>query len=70
MRASAATLPRGSSGPEADIKAGSAWGAVADRYVPAVRANDFHDDRQAKPSSLASRALAAPEAVEDARPFV
>ena len=56
MRASAG-LPRGSSGPEADIKAGSA-GAVADSNAAAVRANDFHDDRQAKPGSLASRALA------------
>src|SRR5712671_4970371 len=70
LRASAAALPGRSSGPKPHIKAGSARGTIDDGYAAAVRTNDFHDDRQAEPGSVASRALAAPKTVEDARPVV
>src|SRR5205085_4061759 len=66
-----ATAPaRKSSWSEAQLKPSSARGPIGYSNATAVRANDFHDDRQAQPRSLTSRALAAPETVEDARPVV
>ena len=35
---------------ETHVEAGSARDAIADGYAAAVRANDFHDDRQAEPA--------------------
>ncbi len=55
---------------EPEIEPYPAWGAVAYSDASAVRSNDFHDDRQAKPGALTSHALAAPETVEDARAVV
>src|SRR6266446_3401489 len=60
----------GSGRAEPEIKPRPAWGAVAYSDAGAVRSNDFHDDRQPKPGALASRTLAAPETVEDARAVV
>src|SRR6266481_5972439 len=60
----------GSGRAKSEIEPCPAWGAVAYSDASAVRSNDFHDDRQPKPGALASRTLAAPETVEDARAVV
>src|SRR5215472_2858223 len=60
--------PTGSGSAKPEIEPCPAWGVIAHGDAGAVRSNDFHDDRQAKSGSLTSRALAAPEPIEDARP--
>src|SRR5438132_13431076 len=60
----------GSGRAKSEIEPCPAGGAVAYSDAGAVRSNDFHDDRQAKPGALTSCTLAAPETVEDARAVV
>ena len=55
---------------EPNIEPRAARDAVAYRYAGAVRPNDLHDDRQTQTGTLAANSLAAPEALEDARPIL